>query len=216
MCLRVGPLWYKTFLPRVWTNISMRLALGCQGPHSANLDKHAALVDTLSLVAGFLLKNPFTASTTKSVDSQSQQALTFPCLSTLFLILQDSGEVFKNEDSLVAFVKRHRSLLKTFRVHGGMLTPWKLLDAISDCTSLQVLYFWRLNFESPEQWVNRYESFWSQLRILYLRGRWFPGGLVTSMMERLSKGGETKIQDLNLHVEQVEGSERQQIGEVQS
>ncbi|KAG0042191.1 hypothetical protein BGZ83_000788 [Gryganskiella cystojenkinii] len=181
-------------------SVTANVEIAGPGPISSVLQKHAHFVRSLFLFQEGKDFSP-TDEDRESFDPQKQQQrlLTCPNLASVHLI-HDTIHLIRHEDSIVKMLQRHPTIKDLF-TQGG--TTDKILDALEKCPQLRILRSLNMEVKSPqEQWVDRYESLWSRLRVILLRIRWFQDQRFTpEMLNRLQNARETNIEDLTLLVQ---------------
>ncbi|GJJ74797.1 hypothetical protein EMPS_07155 [Entomortierella parvispora] len=161
-CLRVSFNWYQAFLPALWSRLEINLSkYDPSGPPLPERDKYWSLVQKLILSCYGNFKMPCS---------------TIKCRNLTHLEIHDTlyqhnwwgRTVLKNERSLAALIKRHRSSLRVFISNSD--TSNNVLGAFSGCTQLAKLELHSQHFDSLQHWMKWYGPLWSRLESLTWNG----------------------------------------------
>ncbi|KAG0047449.1 hypothetical protein BGZ83_007507 [Gryganskiella cystojenkinii] len=196
-CTRVCRSWQQVFVTFFWDETFVDLSGQLPSPSFSNLNNHSHLVYKLVL------------RTNGVMDFPRQDPLTFPKLKDLTIERYNEGSLAIDE-SLVAFITRHRMLLESVTFYAK--TSEKFLDALSACPLLKKVSLRGLAMATPDLWMDRYESLWSRLQTFSSEGPWFfdmdsdtPPD-TTSLMTRLREAQPTKLKDIYLELNEADNS----------
>lgn len=101
--------------------------------------------------------------------------LTYPNLSVLDLDQEDDDGAFVNNPSLVPFLWRHQSTVKSLTIScftDGQNNKLGVLESLEKFPRLERLKLGHWPMGSLQGWIDQYESLWSRLQILIVHELW--------------------------------------------
>ncbi|KAG0055693.1 hypothetical protein BGZ83_007700 [Gryganskiella cystojenkinii] len=200
-CLRISSLWYKAFLPEIWSFVRLGHVDFVtkndtnQKPLRSLAGKHASLIKTLEVsFAAELDHFSENENEDEMVLFEDLNTVTFPNLTSL-VVLMDSEENEKSGDleesleavrvrntshsakidkqvsSLVQLIQKYQSTLEELSLDSFYFHHKTLLTALAGCPRLRLLRYRDFSCTKPMDWFAQCESLWYSAQLKSLELR---------------------------------------------